>query len=102
LSFGRFSGVSDLQQNNNGQQEVSYQYAASEQSKGVIDRLIDKPRESVVISVAIGALTSAIGIAFYLNGGLICSVLGGGLFLLGMLTPIIPWWLLASIWWAGQ
>lgn len=64
----------------------------------IVEYLLNHPRNAMLISVIVGVLTGAIGITLSLNSepGWRRS-LGGALLVLGMLTPILPWWLLFLI-----
>ena len=52
-----------------------------------------------IISIIVGSFFGAIGIAFYFNNW---SFVGIGLLAIGMVTPLLPWWLLVWSWWAAQ
>jgi hypothetical protein len=99
LPFRRLTGITDLNYDNDHKQQRYRAKAEGGQSYGVIDRLIDKPREAGLISMFIGVGIGAIGIALYLNRG---WKIGMGLLCVGMFTPLFPWWLAILIWWAGN
>jgi hypothetical protein len=102
LAFGRGSGVSGLAQYDNDKENSRDAKKESEQSYGIIDRLVDQPRKAGLISVVLGILTGTVGITLYLNRSAVISRVGLAFVCLGMFTPLFPWWLLILIWGAGQ
>jgi len=95
LPFGRLSSVTQLAENNPYKGNRSYREQTREYGKWIIDRLLDKPGYMSIISVFFGLLCCASGIALYLKDfGRLLSVGALALVGLGILTPLIPWWIL--------
>jgi hypothetical protein len=96
LAFGRFASATGLRQNNEDQEKIGDE---NSRSYRIIDDLINDRHKRAGISYFMGILSGAIGIAFYLKSS---RLLGGGLVALGLLTPLLPWWLPILNWWANQ
>lgn len=73
--------------------------AAAEAINGIIKELIEQPRKAIVVSYAIGALNGAIGATLYLKNKV---WIGGLLIALGIITPLLPWWILILRWSTAQ
>ncbi len=102
LPFGGFASIFHLAQYDNDKQERRDTKEKREESYGIIDGLVDQPRKAGLISMLLGVLCGTIGITLYLKRGRAVSNVGFALVILGMMAPIIPWWLLILIWWAGD
>jgi hypothetical protein len=82
-------GVSNLAEHGYNKQQSNSAKEQRIKSYGIIDRLIDKPREAGLISVLIGICLGAMGIALYLNRGWHFGMVLLGF---GALSPLFPWW----------
>jgi hypothetical protein len=87
LAFSRSPAIPDLSQNCDNQEKVGYQ---NPRSGRIINELIDNPHTQAGISYSVGIFSGAIGIAFYLK---ISRFIGGCLIGLGLLPPILNWWI---------
>lgn len=94
LPYTEISSFPNLGKDRNYQQKIGYKDSTSQSDNGVVKELVNEPRKRIIVSYLIGAFSGTIGIALYLNGW---GKVGIGLIGLGLLTPIIPWWL---IWFA--
>jgi len=90
LSVGSITSIAYLTNDRADQQQSHRSEKQSIKSYGIIDRLIDKPREAGLISLIVGVVIGAIGITLYLNRG---WKIGFLLLVIGGVTPLFPWWL---------
>ena len=93
LLFGRPTLSASLKENHNNE---TYGGNIEDRRGRVARYLIEHPE---IISIIVGSFFGAIGIAFYFNNW---SFVGIGLLAIGMVTPLLPWWLLVWSWWAAQ
>lgn len=93
LAFGGFSRIAPLTENQYGQRDSGEIENNRKYGERIIESLAEKPRQGLFISFFIGLLCVAIGIAFNIKGrGKYSMWIGGIFFVVGLLTPIFPWW----------
>jgi len=94
LQFGEPSKIAYLTKYGKNEEYSGDREDTRKYGERIVDSLIKYPRYVVLISVFFGVLCGAIGIAINLNSrGKMGAIFGGALVVVGLLTPVFPWWL---------